>query len=266
MNLIPLTTDEVNRIVAELPDKVVRLMKKYPGEIRVGGGMPRSVLDDADIKDIDIFVSSRLNPKRIALELMDGTDEIRMTENALTIVSDSGFIPPIQVIQRWQYDTLDQLLEAFDFTIAQIAISYNGFGADFIGACSEAFRADLKSKRLTYLSPIRDEVPGGSLLRVLKFHRRGYRINVAEYAKVITRMLRDVDWEEILRKYPQSSVPFDDEVCRIIESRLFEVDPNVLETVQLDNVNNLSDGSPQRGRIYRATREEFRQYTDDHLL
>jgi hypothetical protein len=264
MNLIPLTTDEVKRIVAELPDKVERIMKKYPTEIRVGGGMPRSVLDDDDIKDIDIFVSSRLNPKHIALELMDGTDEIRMTENALTIVSDSGFIPPIQVIQRWQYDTLGQLLEAFDFTIAQIAISYDDNG--FYGASSEAFRADLEVKRLTYLSPIRDEVPGGSLLRVLKFHRRGYRINVTEYAKVITRMLRDVDWEEILRKYPQSSVPFDEEVCRIIESRLFEVDPNVLETVQLDNVNNLSDGSPQRGRIYRATREEFRQYTDDHLL
>lgn len=265
MNLIPLTTDEVNRIVAELPDKVVRLMKKYPNEIRVGGGMPRSVLDEDDIKDIDIFVSSRLNPKRIALELMDGIDEIRMTENALTIVSDSGVIPPIQVIQRWQYDTCAQLLEAFDFTIAQIAISYND-ELGFFGACSDAFCLDLEAKRLTYLSPIRDEAPGGSLLRVLKFHRRGYRINVAEYAKVITRMLRDVDWEEILRKYPQSSVPFDDEVCRIIESRLFEVDPNVLETVQLDNVNNLSEGSPQRGRVYRASREEFRQYTDDHLL
>jgi hypothetical protein len=265
MNLIPLTKDDMARIVSQLPDKVERLMKKYPNMIRIGGGMPRSVLDDDDIKDIDVFVSAYLNPKRIALELMDASDEIRMTENALTIVSDSRSIPPIQVIQRWQYNTIDQLLEAFDFTIAQIAFSYDDI-LGFYGTCSEAFRDDLEAQRLTYLSPVRDEAPGGSLLRVLKFSRRGYRINVAEYAKVITRMLRDVDWEEILRKYPQSSVPFDDEVCRIIESRLFEVDPNVLETVQLDNVNNLSDGSPQRGRIYRATREEFRQYTDDHLL
>lgn len=50
------------------------------------------------------------------------------------------------------------------------------------------FYPDLAAKRLTYCAPKRIEEAGGSLLRVLKFYRRGYIIPLDSLAAVIARL------------------------------------------------------------------------------
>ena len=49
-------------------------------------------------------------------------------------------------------------------------------GGEYVGLCNIRFYPDLAARRLVYTSPLRNEDAGGSILRVLKFYQRGYRI------------------------------------------------------------------------------------------
>jgi hypothetical protein len=86
---------------------------------------------------------------------------------------------------------------------------------------------------LVYLQPIRNEDAGGSMLRVLKFYQRGYRIPIDSLGQVISRLMTGVDISRIhteQKKFDKDSeIPglvFDEQqLSKVVTGLLREVDP-----------------------------------------
>jgi hypothetical protein len=70
-----------------------------------------------------------------------------------------------------------------------------------------------------------EEAAGGSMLRVLKFYQRGYRIPLDSLGAVITRLVDGVDFEKVfgVKSVEIATLHFE----RIITSLLQEVDPMI---------------------------------------
>jgi len=86
----------------------------------------------------------------------------------------------------------------------------------WLSTCSKRFYSDLAGKRLVYLSPIRNEDAGGSLLRVLKYYQRGYRIPLNSFGAVLARLLFSVRNRNDMTE---------EEMASVITALLVEVDP-----------------------------------------
>jgi hypothetical protein len=55
--------------------------------------------------------------------------------------------------------------------------------------CADEFYSSLASKSLVYRAPDRDEDAGGSILRVLRFLRKGYSISPEHFSAVLARLI-----------------------------------------------------------------------------
>lgn len=177
-----------------LPKPVRALMEKEGAKLILGGGFLRSSVAGERPNDIDLFVRSEEDAKRYAAELAEGKTVLE-TGNAYSVRRVGGYF--VQFIHRWTYDTPESLLESFDFTIACAALWFDHAVRDVrnIGKgewnslCDDDFYADLAAKRLVYRSPNRNEDAGGSMLRVLKFYQRGFRIPLDSLGAVMARMV-----------------------------------------------------------------------------
>ena len=87
----------------------------------------------------------------------------------------------------------------------------------------DRFYADLAAKRLIYRSPLRNEDAGGSLLRVLKFYQRGYRIPLNSLGAVIARLVNAVDEEKI----GAFAGNHEQKLAKVLTALLHEVDPAI---------------------------------------
>ena len=161
-------------------EHVVKVLRTFPKGFRsylsgsrhtiwLAGGYIRSVISNEEPTDIDLFVCAgdfeieKDKAETLAAESFLLNAIVTNTMNAFTVAS-SNFLP-VQFITRWRYSKVEDLLNSFDFTIAQAAIWYeNGVWQSM---CSDKFYSSLASKSLVYLSPDRKEDAGGSLLRVL---------------------------------------------------------------------------------------------------
>ena len=180
---------DVQWCVRRLPKEVKALLTDHPKTLCVAGGFIRAVIAREDVSDIDLFSDTVDNAHAMARSL-NGLKHRRLvvTENADTVYGEGL---PVQFIHRWTYSEASAAVASFDFTICASAIWWNGKAWDSL--CCDSFYEDLAAKRLVYLSPIRNEAAGGSLLRVLKYYQRGYRITMPSFAAVLTRMLTAVD-------------------------------------------------------------------------
>lgn len=200
--------------VRRLPVKLRELLKRQGASIVVAGGFIRSSIAQELISDIDVFVPSPEIGKALTKELAGDTKVVE-TENAVTIC----WKLPVQFITRWVFDSPLKVVQAFDFTIASAAIWYDADTKKWESLCHADFYADLAAKRLVYLSPQRNEDAGGSLLRVLKFYQRGYRIPLDSFGAVIARLMRGVQFEQSIHMVPE------DHVAMVVTGLLREVDP-----------------------------------------
>jgi len=158
------------------------------------------------------------------------------TDNAITVL---GLRYPIQFIHRWTFDNAEDAMKSFDFTIAMAAVWMGKRKAgpagnthdQLYGLCHPEYYQDLAAKRLVYTSPKRIEEVGGSMLRVLKFYQREYRIPLNDLAAVVARLCSAID---------TSKVDIHDEqaVSTIITGLLREVDP-VVDPDHLSHLPNL---------------------------
>ncbi len=229
------------------PGAVLKLLKDQPSKLFVAGGFVRACIAGEPVNDIDLFASSMDDAKMYAvvLEAKAGAGgKMIETGNAFTV---KGYPIPVQIIHRWAYEAPEELLESFDFTIAKagfwwgeghaarpecvVAQPESGgwdVGVNTLEArpslppgwrsmCDYYFYEDLAAKRLRYTSPKRSEDAGGSLLRVLKFYQRGYRIPLDSMGAVVARLVNGV------REYGQSEADF----AKVITGLLHEVDPNI---------------------------------------
>lgn len=206
-----LTNHDLQWCLRRAPKAVIELMKEH-SSIIAGGGFIRSCIAGEKINDLDLFCDTKDAARGYATNLAHG-GKVYETGNAFT-VSGRGRVS-VQFIHRGTFDTPQALLESFDFTIACGCFwYYKGWRS----LCHERYYADLVAKRLIYQSPKRNEDAGGSLLRVLKFYQRGYRIPLDSMGAVIARLLTGVrDIEKL------------DESRRavIITGLLREVDPAI---------------------------------------
>jgi hypothetical protein len=233
-----LTKHDLNWAVQRLPPKVKKLLQDRPNRIFVAGGYLRSRITGEKVSDIDLFTATK-DEARTAIEdliidisipeddrdvnatredlLHDLQPLIYETENAFTA---KGTRPMIQAIHRWTFDNPIAAIESFDFTIAKAAIWWTGSWWESV--CHHDYYADIAGKRLVYTSPVREESAGGSLLRVLKFYQRGYRIPLESLAAVIARLVNSVEFQKVDFQRRDSEA----HLTYILKGLLREVDPN----------------------------------------
>jgi len=192
-------------------------------QVIVAGGYIRACILNEPINDIDLFVKDKEYAGQVAMGLV-GNDPKRLitTNNAITI---KGMKYPIQFITRWVFDNTSAILQSFDFTICQAMFWWDQSDNKWHSCVSETFYQDLAAKRLIYTEPIREEEAGGSMLRVLKYYQRGYRITIDSFAAVITRLAAGVEHDD--RTVDRNGRIITDQFHRVIRGLLHEVDPNI---------------------------------------
>lgn len=227
--MIPLEHEDVLWIARRLPKYVLNAMKRNPGKVFLAGGFIRACIAREEVNDIDLFVGSAQEAKELACGLaLETQQKVIETDNAFTVTTPLS----VQVIHRWTFNTPDQCIESFDFTIACAAIWFDPQpekeAAPILrGLCDIRFYIDLAAKRIVYRSPVRNEEAGGSMLRVLKFYQRGYRIPLSSLGAVIARLMsgvraEGVDMTERVRGMtPEQANAF------VITGMLREVDPAI---------------------------------------
>lgn len=217
--MICLTDFDVAGVLRRTPAPLFEQLKVHP-KLFMAGGFLRACVANEDAADIDLFAPSKDYAKACA-EWMAGECKVSLltTDNAFTVLRRPA---PIQYIHRWTFDKPIDALDSFDFTIAQAAIWWANDA--WQSACSENFYADLAARRLVYLSPKRNEDAGGSLIRVLKFYQRGYRIPLDSLGAVIARLVggirNDMDGKH------EAFMSNEEYRTKLLTGLLFEVDPN----------------------------------------
>jgi hypothetical protein len=207
------------------PKRVLELMKANPGRLIASGGFIRDCVNGDRVNDIDLFVTDKESAKGFAQQLAGShangePKPFHETENAYTITRGMGL--SVQVIHRWAFTDAEALTESFDFTVAKAAFWWDSKGetGSWQSICHQDFYADLAARRLVYVSPVRDEEPGGSMLRVLKFYQRGYRIPLDSLGAVIARLVTQV-------KFKDGRERSEKRWAHILTGLLREVDPNI---------------------------------------
>lgn len=208
-----------------------------PAKAFLAGGFIRSIIAREKVNDIDLFACSKDVAEQLA-------DKIAAKFGVHSYSSDNAYTMrakpyTIQVIYRWTFEDPEKCVESFDYTIARAAIwatkhfhqGERRLDGTFVeslthntwaSSCDDDYYADLAARRLVYRKPVREEAAGGSLLRLLKFYRRGYTAPLDTLASVMARMsvkvrsdTRGVEGETEEERH-----------ARVLLGLLHEVDPN----------------------------------------
>ena len=202
-----------------LPVTVKKILRQEPDRsVFVAGGFIRACIANEPINDVDIFCGSKEIAERLATQVSDAIKDswIMRTDNAMTI-SAKPFA--IQFIHRWTFIDVEACIESFDYTISCAAIYFENNTYNSI--VDPRFYSDLAARRIVYRAPIREEEPGGSMLRVLKFYQKGYRIPLDSFAAVIARLVREFHGDPSRQE--------EKHVASVILGLLHDVDPSTAE-------------------------------------
>lgn len=238
------------RAVNNLPKPLATYLMGAGKEVFLAGGYLKSIVTNEKFSDIDLFVDNNdpIPPyttgdggttkcQKVATEIwqdmginkqiqvgeVKSSCVITKTQNSYTIVADDLVI---QVITRWTFPKIEDCIASFDFTIAAAALWFDKETKKWDSICHDNFYEDLAAKRLVYTSPpikvkdVKWSVPGSSLLRVLKFYQRGYRIPLDSLGTIISRLMDDVREE-------RANCTTEEGKAKVIRGLLREVDPNI---------------------------------------
>lgn len=202
--------------VRRLPADVRKLLKDHPNDLFIAGGFIRSCISGDKVMDLDLFSKSKGTAKLYAKLLKSDKFKMITTDNAYTVFGKDR--KSVQFIYKWSFDKPSDVIPSFDFTIAKSILWYDG--EKWQSLCDERFYADLAAKRLTYCSPKRIEEVGGSMLRVLKFYQRGYRIPLEDLGAVMSRCVSGVNFDNPMSEGEEN-------LSIILSGLLREVDPMI---------------------------------------
>lgn len=233
-----LTHNDLRYVVQRLPRDIRDLLTEHHGKLFLGGGFIRATIAGETPSDIDLFGHDAEVLDSVAKILADrrpGT-KTHKSKNAITLLTPDRL--PVQFITRWTFQTAVELVASFDFTVCQAAIWRGGnqSNAPWRSSIGDGFYVDLAGRRLVYTSPVRVEEAGGSLLRVIKYVKRGYSIQVASLGAVVARLSSSVDpsrmdWNEA-------------NIAHIFGGLLREVDPLLV----VDGLEVVDDHEPEPRR------------------
>lgn len=249
---VQLAPSDLGTILAHVPKDLREVMENCARKfgtldscaVFLAGGAIRSILSGEPPSDFDVFSSTPIYAGNMAEALLATREETGpprasrryQTGNAITVLTPGRI--PVQFISAWQYTDGHDLINDFDFTIAQAAVwpvitDYGGL--EWTGYTSREFFHDLARKQLVYLSPVRKEHPGGSLLRMRKFLRRGYNISTDSMATLMARFVKSV----VLDRMGEGRIDTRTEsgLSMVLKASLREIDP----LITLDTVNPADD-------------------------
>jgi hypothetical protein len=218
---------DLDRVVRNIPADVRQLIGAH-GLILAGGFIREHIAGRNDVRDLDLFGASkeRLKVAASMLHIKRGVDTTRLHESdfAYTVLSTARV--PVQFIHNWTYTEPQALLDELDFTVCQAAI-WKAPGGEWQSLCSERFYPDLAARRLVYTMPSREELAGGSIMRVRKMLARGYSIQADSFAGVIARLVGGID-ERKLGGLIRDGRTEEQARHLVLKSLLHEVDPLLL--------------------------------------
>jgi len=213
--------DDLSWCLRRIPESWRKLMQERPNQLFIAGGFIRSVIANEKVNDVDFFCGSKDAAAACALATSQGgKNRVISTDNAFTVLTRPF---TAQFIHRWTFTNPLDCIASFDFTIAKAAIWWDG--DNWASSVSPRFYPDLAAKRLVYTSPIRNEEAGGSLLRVLKFYQRGYRIPLDSMGACIARLCKAVEFHKLHGR--PGTEEWEAGLAKILTGLLREVDPNV---------------------------------------
>lgn len=184
-----LAPHDLRHVAQRLPRDIRDLLKKHAQDLYVGGGFIRATIAGETPSDIDLFGDKKDRLEVIADDLAASRpgSKVHKTKNAITVLTPDRL--PVQFITRWTFDNARKLVDSFDFTVCQAAVHRCRGGHNEWASCiGERFYQDLAARRLHYTNPVREEEAGGSMLRVIKYVKRGYSIQVGSLGAVIARL------------------------------------------------------------------------------
>lgn len=207
---------DLKKAIRMIPEDLVGIMcsEMWRNKIYIGGGFLRAVVANETVSDIDIFVQSKQEAELLARKLLK-RDSLYTSDNAYTIRRKT----PLQFIHRWVFKKPEDVALSFDFTVC-CGVIFQDEKGQWDSFCDERFYKDIAAKRLIYRFPERNEDAGGSMIRVLKYYQKGYRIPLHSLGNVIARLIKGIDIEKT------GGLEDEERVGKIITSLLVEVDPN----------------------------------------
>lgn len=231
--MLKLSDHDLRYVVQRLPRDVRNLLTQHPRRLYVGGGFIRATIAGETPSDIDMFGDDAawlLSVAHSLVALRPGA-KMHVTKNAITVLTPDRL--SVQFITRWTFPDPQALIRSFDFTVCQAAIWRGGnqSNSPWRSSIDDRFYEDLAARRLTYTSPVREEEAGGSMLRVLKYVKRGYSIQVGSLGAVIARLAQ----HPVVLGHVEKSLP--------IADLLREVDPLLV----VDGFDIVDDHEPVEG-------------------
>lgn len=229
-----LAKHDLRYVAQRLPKDIRDLLKTHGKKLMVGGGFVRACIAGEVPSDIDLFGADKEHLKQIATALASVRpgSKIHTTKNAITIVTPDRLT--VQFITRWTFEKPEDCAASFDFSVCQAVIwrdkDGNGQYHSFIG---DRFYQDLAAKRLFYTNPVREEEAGGSMLRVIKYVKRGYSIQVSSLGAVIARLVAAMHASPLAESGP----------AIVLAGLLREVDPLLV----IDGFEVIDDHEPLEG-------------------
>ncbi len=229
-----LSNSDLNFVLSRCPRDILKLLRDNAGKLFLAGGFIRSTISGDKVSDIDLFGTTKDDLLRIAKDLtLERKGRYFQTDNAITVLSPPRFA--VQFITRWLFTEAEPLITSFDFTVCQAVIWAESLPdttitvdgkpvvkkhCRFHSLISAAFYPDLAAKRLVYTFPQREEEAGGSLMRVIKFVKKGWNIQAPSLAGVIARIVSSLSTNELATGGNREFG-----AARVITGLLREVDP-----------------------------------------
>jgi len=230
-----LTRNDVRYVVQRLPKDIRDLLTQHAGRLFVGGGFVRATIAGEEPSDIDLFGDDagalRLIAEMFAKDRPDA--RVHKSDNAVTVITPNRLA--VQFITRWTFARAVDLVSSFDFTVCQAAVWRDGkqSKSKWCSSIGEGFYVDLAGRRLVYTNPVREEEAGGSMVRVLKYVKRGYSIQMTSLGQVIARLIAGI--------HPNRMAAEDNGL--VISGLLREVDPLLV----IDGFDVVDDHEPIEG-------------------
>lgn len=241
---------DLRHVAQRLPRDIRDLLTRNHGKVFVGGGFVRATIAGETPSDIDIFGDNVARLEMLATDLAasrgQGT-KLHRTKNAITVITPGRLT--VQFITRWTFDgqtmfeRAAKCVASFDFTVCQAIIWRGGSQSNdpWCSTISDRFYVDLAARRLFYTSPVREEEAGGSMLRVLKYVKRGYSIQVGSLGAVMARMTDKVDTTRALATAENPDARLT--TAAVLTGMLREVDPLLV----VDGLDFVDDHEPIEG-------------------
>lgn len=234
--MFELAHHDLRYIAQRLPKDVRDLMKTHGKKLMVGGGFIRAQIAGEEPSDIDLFGHDKDHLELIANALVSVRPGAKMhkSKNAITVITPDRL--PVQFITRWTFNEPIQCVDSFDFTVCQ-AVVYRekGENCPWRSVIGGRFYQDLAARRLHYTNPVREEEAGGSMLRVIKYVKRGYSIQVSSLGAVIARLVGAMNNSPLAQNEPGV----------VLAGLLREVDPLlVIDGFEVVDDHEPVDGEP----------------------